>query len=295
MDRQARIAGFTLVEMLVVIAIISVLAALLLPSVEQSIELAGRVRCMAERGQNLFSVTAFANDHNDLVPHDIFRYNAGNRDMMRYLTSDPAVADMAGAYVKGGAFGPGCTGPWEGSQDASPLAILAPLGYIQDPGLYYCPSFTAPGNAAWNVTTPAVWKQMCDSTNAMPSAIFGITQYLYADEGAFVSRRLFGPNLARLGYYQRSWAGPRASPMLISCGNFDYGTWITAPYGRSHDCSGLNGAFFDGSVRWIGIDEIDPSGTRRASGGAKRTDMFNYSGATSLQGWARSTLTLTRQ
>lgn len=60
--------GFTLVELLVVVAILSVLAALLLPSLEASVRLARRVACANQIRQWGSMISEYANDHRDQLP-----------------------------------------------------------------------------------------------------------------------------------------------------------------------------------------------------------------------------------
>jgi len=66
--RIARLAGFTLVEMLVVIAIISILAGLLLPALISAREQARRARCTANLDQIGKGIRIFLNTHRESMP-----------------------------------------------------------------------------------------------------------------------------------------------------------------------------------------------------------------------------------
>ncbi|MEZ6065841.1 MAG: DUF1559 domain-containing protein [Planctomycetaceae bacterium] len=66
-DRVAR-RGFTLIEMLVVIAIIAVLASLILPAVQNSREAARRTECTSHQRQLAMAVHGFTTRRDDTLP-----------------------------------------------------------------------------------------------------------------------------------------------------------------------------------------------------------------------------------
>ena len=61
--------AFTLVELLVVMAILSILAGLLLPALSEAVESARGVACMNKEKQCGLAIHAYADDHNDWLPH----------------------------------------------------------------------------------------------------------------------------------------------------------------------------------------------------------------------------------
>ena len=289
-DRNA----FTLVELLVVIAVISVLAAMLLPSVEQSLALARSISCLNDRKQNYLAISAFAMEHNDHLPNDIRNWASGNRRCDNFLIGyHPSVRETLGTIIAGTHDTAAVIGGAAATGAASPLAILAPLGYVREPQLYFCPDFlrtdaVAAGSIDRNA---AAWAQMCDYSTPMPGGTLGISHYFYIGGGPYESVALSGPNLSTLTSFARYYNTSRASPMIVSCANRRSGAY-TYPYMRSHALEGLNGVFFDGSARWIGVAEIDPTGARQAASGIDH--MSNCSALFgSLQPWARSTLTMT--
>src|SRR5262245_54641015 len=61
-------AGFTLVELLVVIAVVAILAALLLPTLARAKEEARQTKCASNLRQIALAVMLYADDHEDRFP-----------------------------------------------------------------------------------------------------------------------------------------------------------------------------------------------------------------------------------
>ena len=74
--RSGQRSGFTLVELLVVIAVIAILAALLLPSLAKSKERALRTACLNNLKQMQTCWHLYVSDHNDRLPPNNFVYLA---------------------------------------------------------------------------------------------------------------------------------------------------------------------------------------------------------------------------
>ena len=66
--RQRTPNGFTLVELLIVIAIITILAAMLLPTLEKALESSRRIQCSNNLHQMYLGATSYAMDFNDSLP-----------------------------------------------------------------------------------------------------------------------------------------------------------------------------------------------------------------------------------
>jgi len=95
--------GFTLVELLVVIAVIAILAAMLLPALGQAKEKAKTVSCLNNLKQIMTGIIMYAHEHDDeLPPAEIHPGNGGP-----YQESWPAIlanagltpAPVSGSYV----------------------------------------------------------------------------------------------------------------------------------------------------------------------------------------------------
>ena len=65
---RCRRAGFTLVEMLVVISIIAILAALLMPALQRALAVARSATCQNNQRQTCIAVTAYADSNNNYFP-----------------------------------------------------------------------------------------------------------------------------------------------------------------------------------------------------------------------------------
>jgi len=106
------LAGFTLVEMLVVIAVIAILAALLLPSLTRARERANAITCLNNTRQLVMAVFLYVDDHEGALPYNMVLYgnslrsslNWANNVMTRDLSSDNTNLDTLtqaslGSYV----------------------------------------------------------------------------------------------------------------------------------------------------------------------------------------------------
>src|SRR6185503_4545309 len=78
MKRPARAYGFTLVELLIVIGVIAVLAALMFPALSRAKEKAKRIRCLSNLKQISNALYLFVND-NDALPWRLPVANGGSQ------------------------------------------------------------------------------------------------------------------------------------------------------------------------------------------------------------------------
>ena len=133
---------FTLIELLIVIAIIGILASLLLPSLAKARERGKRAVCLSNSSQILKALYIYAGDNNDRLVHD-YREYAGN-NWMSTITEPGNPA--GGKYARFGRLL---------KDDLINLDVL------------YCPSNAVPQSIPWQWSlkeNQPLWEQSKDST-----------------------------------------------------------------------------------------------------------------------------------
>ena len=233
------VAGFTLVEILTVLAIISALASLLLAALTAALREARIHACAAGVRQLALGAMLYANDNNGYWPHPD-RGASPNNTMphVNYIRQKPQ---------------PGFSGGRAGLGDLYPSYTL--------PRLFYCPGHrngayaidltTGPdgeGNLGWRG-----WKGVSDLTWGHISTK---ANYLYRRRRGYDLQP--GESSPVIDYRMDKNHG---IAMIVDYPLYFAGVWAFSKFGMNHEGQGLNAAFGDGVVRWImsrGTRLVDP-------------------------------------
>ncbi len=121
--RQSRHrAAFTLLDVLVAIAVITILIAILSPTLGQVQEASRRVVCSSNLRQFGLGIQMYADDARGRIPPSAFLSSRGGADEMMMVRLGP---DERNLVARDG---------WDG------LGMLYSTHYLKTPGIYYCPS-----------------------------------------------------------------------------------------------------------------------------------------------------------
>jgi prepilin-type N-terminal cleavage/methylation domain-containing protein len=305
MSRNRRKGAFTLVELLVVIAVISVLAALLLPALQGALESARRISCLSQHRQVSLATTFFADDHDDHLPRVVEDWQSGNRDLVsdgnttNFYCGITSYSWGQGRKWCGGANFRHRNGP---NNQCIGFGALLGKGYVDDPALMWCPTFIRPplregpsaliGQWHWDYRGTLlnnsseeinpyedIWGAIeRGEDDWVPAGVrgtyfTGIAQHWWPQpHPTFLTRTVVANN------YREDWC----SPLYTSCMNF--GIRADTFERTAHRLDGVNGAFYDGSARWIMRQEVGvgPLDFETATGGGSY-----YHRNPAVQKWGR--------
>jgi len=120
--------GLTIVELLVVVAVISVLAAICIPSLHRARELARRAVCLTSMRHTIQGCLSYAGEYDDMLPP------SQNRDGSVWAYAFDAKNSMSVNQPLG-------------------VGLLVPYAYLAEgqlPRAFHCPSLNTAGATQWN-------------------------------------------------------------------------------------------------------------------------------------------------
>ncbi len=137
---RSTIRSFTLIELLIVIAIIAILAAMLLPALNKARERARTITCINNSKQIGSGINMYTGDYNDLLPPTIVTLlgNQEPRSISEYFNGISAVG--LGLVAAQGYLGPG--------SNKENIEYPANAPKWLRPAVLHCPSNTQ--NDGWN-------------------------------------------------------------------------------------------------------------------------------------------------
>jgi len=166
LNRRAR-AGFTLLDVIVSMAVIALLISILLPSLHKANESARRVACQSNIRQIGIGVLTYADDYAGHIPISAFLRSGDVKQPQQMITL--RLGDEQRNWLNTEAT-------WDG------LGMLHSNQYLTSPGVYYCPSHRGQNRFA----------NVADTWNSDEGEIIG--NYHYRGEGpAGVDRRTGQP------------------------------------------------------------------------------------------------------
>lgn len=233
--------GFTLVELLVVVGIVTLLIALLLPALSKAQEEARKTKCLSNVRQLAMAAIMYANENKGRFPLEVRQNNTGFNNSFKYNAAQSQLwpGDFMTAMYTAMGF------PDPGNTTGSPKAVSE---------LWQCPS-----NPYFNTRNSFVWFDLV------------CTSYMYfgngwgkASVGAIEKDYNMRPQ--RLGM-----TGPSGQTLPLFGDKVQYAT--AEPLGRNgwivnHDfallpgnklkISGANQSFADGHAEWVTDPYVSP-------------------------------------
>jgi prepilin-type N-terminal cleavage/methylation domain-containing protein len=271
--------GFTLVELLVVVAIIFLLAGMALPALDRALDRARQVACLGARRQNYLTLLLFCKDNKGRVPHTIPDWDTGNRTMAKSIAAHNSDANK---YYSSG-------------RNAVGLAAMVFNNYVEDPRILHCPDWKSDGlgdRYEWyKPEYKSTWEEMTDGDNTSGGfwLYSGVTHYFYYTGATDAIQPWI-----TLNKVAANWEKPTVSALILSCSNGNSLDPLSTNI--SHELEGTNGVFYDGSARWISYEEVESYGWCALSyaGGTHLFNQYHENRYCNMKVWAQKYATPTR-
>jgi len=245
--RSARVrTGFTLVELLIVIAIISLLAAIIYPAFEQARQNAMRASCQSNLKQLMLGVIQYTQDNDEYAPCGLYD-GAANQSWPWHMGM--GWAGQIYPWVRN----PGLYVCPEETQ--KPSGTNYPVSYAYNGNIVYGPKGTAVESPMSEMNQPSM--TICFTEGHSPSG----ASYNFTVPGGDVSspdcNGLFFENSGVNSGNEYCEAGALSNTGFICGADQEDTTQGTVPTAGWH-FGGSNFAFLDGHVKWLMGDEVSP-------------------------------------
>lgn len=263
-----RKAGFTLVELLVVIGIIAMLIAMLLPALNKARFSARVVACASNQHQIYLAVAMYANDNHGALPGTNAWQRARGAEIIQSYGAYPWEFDLANdLWLDGSRTLPpdvtwGSTVRWFG------IGQLVHLNYMPPTSAISCPDFQTANTvnfaanngfsftdayARYNGDPDQIWA----NTGANQTSYVLNTVPYYLKNGAVSANGKLGRPGRDGGFWSTGQllrvANQRALLMCLT--SYGDGVGGVSPLSSAHDRKGVNVTYIDGHVVWQAIDK----------------------------------------
>lgn len=229
-DEHANFAGFTLVELAVVIAMTGVLSALLLPALSSAKEKSRRAVCKSDQKQLGLACTMYANDNSDFLPSGADNY--GNYHSI--LLSDDTFTNMVNSYAEGVSNIFYCPNLVFNSSSDNNIASHNSYGYTI--GYSYLAARVIPSS-----------KGAAEAVDAMKLSANSPTNKLLADANYWAEPGSSSSPLVKLAPHTSTGAAMAQASVT---------TAVEVTNSAAMGAMGGNVEFFDGSVTWRSISSM---------------------------------------
>lgn len=246
MKTSAKIRAFSLVELLVTIAVIMILARILMPMLGKVRQQAHRVTCVSNLRQFGIAIRAYANENKNALPPGSLQHG---RDVCN---------------VNNNIFGP----TWAGG-----YGLLIPTGYLPHPrnarSVFFCPAMNNFSSSLYTHSLPpndyavgAVWPSgppsQCDTGGSIKSCTGGYdyrdglmtssNNYTYRLLGDTTSLPIMSDGITAAATISGKYPNERPHPHSYRRGfiNILYGdghviSWLEGPFGAADNLWGCEG------------------------------------------------------
>lgn len=241
LQRNSNGAAFTLIELMVVIAIIAVLAGLLLPSLARAKSKARQIQCAIRMKQWCVAFMQYPEQHEGLIPREGIR-NDGKVDWNNWFAVSDATAADVWYNALSNDVGVASAASYFSDRDA----------FYQPPSLFQCPSARINPLSLVAIFSVAMNSQLIEPEDplVLDSKTVPWTRIVHpSDTPLFLDNLVEGERPVSVWQDTSSLGQPAAMPTRFA--------------GKRHRDGG-NLGFGDGSVRWYRGDQITSPTTGQA-------------------------------